>query len=174
MLKTKIVPAIDEKTRKYLNSYLDQNFKVMHSDNPEVIVSEILNDKDLNLFLFSYLPKDNGVYLGRTEYFDQPVRVYVHYGLTVNFEDDFIRRAKLFLKQSFEESPAFMKENPKDFFFRKPLLTSSFPEEERYLRAVAYENFQGWPTLDKFLEEVNLAFSSNDEFRKRVYPLKFT
>ena len=107
------------------------------------VVSRILGNKNLNLWMLSYLPKDSGIYLGESQYFDDII-VKVPYGLTVDFSN-IPRTVKLFIGESVMLP---------DITFK--MVNSVFPDySDRY-------HFRGWPSADEFLTEVNNVFSDKE------------
>jgi len=122
---------------------LSKNFKFSKKENSNSIISGILNNKALNLWMFSYLPFRSGIKLGETSYFDD-VHVNVLYGLSVNFNSD-LRKVGIFIGESVLSKKIKLKN-----------LSSFFPNySDKY-------NFKGWPSPERFLDQFEYVFSEKD------------
>ena len=76
--------AITHETRTHIRSALDRIFTHKEEGDLDSVVSEVLNDRDVFLYLMTHLKKFQGVELGRMSYWDD-ARVEVPYGLTINY-----------------------------------------------------------------------------------------
>ncbi len=107
------------------------------------LINKIMGDKNLNLWLLNFLPKESGIMLGKTSYYND-IDVGVFYGLTIDF-DTTPRVTKLFTGESVHRSE-----------LKSVIISSSFPDySTKY-------NFSGWPSPEEFLEKFNNVFSSKD------------
>lgn len=130
-----------------LNYHLGKSMKKFYKfrewgEDLSSVVSRILANKNLNLWMFSHLPKDSGIYLGESQYFDDVV-VKVPYGLTINFERR-PRKTELFIGESILSGIVLK------------VVTPVFPDYSKK------DNFVGWPSADEFLRKVNNVFSDKD------------
>ena len=153
------VNVINEKIIKKLEKDLVGYYKFKEGNDLNSVVSEILNNRTLNLYLLSFLPKDNGILLGNTSYFDD-IRVDIHYGLTVNFADS-PRKTELFIVHSVDD---FFKQKREGFKIED--LGFCFPDYSR-----THEYFEGWPSSIEFIEDFNRIFLS-DNLKDYLIPLK--
>ena len=132
--------VIGDKTFKKLNFYLNETYKFKEGKGLDSVLSEILNDRDLNLFLLSSLPKNKGLILVKTGYFNDYI-MNVKYGLAIDLEVP--RRAKLFVFEENNFSGTKFTMNKYDSF-------PDFKEDK--------SNFKGRPSPEEFAEKVNALF----------------
>ncbi|MBU3912793.1 MAG: hypothetical protein KKB21_04515 [Nanoarchaeota archaeon] len=131
------VPVISNKTRRVLQAQLSKDFpEVEDKGDLDSVVSEVLGDRDIFMFLAGHLPEGKGLKLGMSNYWDD-TNVYVHYGLALDLEVH--RKTKLFTSASF--NPYGLE--PKEFG-----LYSQFPSWGVYRLAE-------WPSSEEFAERVN-------------------
>ena len=144
------VPAINDESRKIMRGHIEKEFKFKQGRELDDVVSEVLNDKDLFMFLAMFLPTNKGIQLGSTSYWDD-IHVDVFYGLTLNFNQT-TRKTHLFFYDSVSSVSEMEQMN---------LTTSfSFPYDKssRYI-----SDFRGWPTGEEFANEVNSALRNPKE-----------
>lgn len=91
-------PAIGTEARKLMQSRLEEHFKFSEGDDLASVVSEVLNDRELFIFLAAYLPHEKGIGLGTMSYWDDTT-VNVVYGLTIDF-DKVPRKTGIFCYES--------------------------------------------------------------------------
>lgn len=133
LVKTDILST---ETRRFLEKEFKKHFKHEEGKYLDSIVSEVLNDRDIFMFLATFLQERHGLRLGNMNYFDD-IGVEIHYGLALNF--NIPRRTVLF---TFEEFGGIIEEHLSVGGFRIP------DYKERYL-------FSGRPTTEQFIEQVN-------------------
>lgn len=76
-------PVIKPETRANMGKYLDSIFSYKEGADLDSVVSEILNDRDVFLYLSTTLDPGFGLELGKMDFFDDIV-IDVPYGLTLN------------------------------------------------------------------------------------------
>ena len=130
---------------------LNDYYEFKEGNDLNSIVSKVLNNMDLNLYLLSFLPKNKGIKLGKISHIENPNKD-IYYGLTINFNNT-PRSAKLFLAEGFN-SRLNLKEITGEF----PVYAHEYP-------------FKKWPSSDQFLEEVNYIFSK-ENFQDDMIDLK--
>ncbi len=155
--------AITDETREHMNTVLEEVFAHKEGEGIQSVVSEVLNDKDvflylltylktnqvvsevLNdkdvfLYLLTYLKTNQGVELGRMSYWDD-IRVEVPYGIAV---DQRSYHPKLTI---FEYSSVMGSADELGFYPFLPRRHGTF----------AYEDF---PTPKNFSDAVNLVLKN--------------
>jgi len=140
--------VIGSEARKYLQEQLESQFpELEHGEGLDSVVSEVLNDKDLFIFLAQNLPEGKGLRLGSGSFWDDTT-VYVHYGLTIDFKNT-PRKTKLYAFNSFQLHGF----NPYDFG-----LYSSFPRH--HFR----DDIISFPTSESFVADVNQVLKNPKPF----------
>jgi len=139
--------VIYEPVRKKIENFLNETFKSKDGKSLDSAFSNILNDRDLNLFLMSNLPENEGILIGKTSYYSDTA-VNLLYGLTVDF-DEIPRRSKLFVLKEINYSGR--KISCRNY--------SSFPDiyNKEY-------HFKGWLSKEDFVKEVNSALFSPKDY----------
>lgn len=87
-------PVINQDTRNSLKKRLEDHFQYEEGTDLDSAVKEILNDKDVFLFLATYFNKNQGLYLGAMSYFDDAT-VNVHFGLILDWKPYKLKTQKL-------------------------------------------------------------------------------
>ena len=132
--------AITDETREHMNTVLEEVFAHKEGEGIQSVVSEVLNDKDVFLYLLTYLKTNQGVELGRMSYWDD-IRVEVPYGIAV---DQRSYHPKLTI---FEYSSVMGSADELGFYPFLPRRHGTF----------AYEDF---PTPKNFSDAVNLVLKN--------------
>lgn len=143
---------------KRLEKDLEKEFKLSNGTSLNSVTSRVFNNRNLNLWMISYLPENSGLSLGKTSFWDDII-VDVHYGLSVDFKNT-PRKVGLFVGESVL-SPKISLEG----------IYPSFPNySDKY-------NFRGWPSASEFVEKVHNLFSDEKisryliNFEKPKFPI---
>ncbi len=78
--------AIGKEARDYLHSHIEGHFKYEEGNDLRAVIREVLRDRDIFTFLALHSERGQGLRLGNVSYWDD-TRVYIHYGLTLNFDE---------------------------------------------------------------------------------------
>jgi len=150
--------AIDDKTRKNLKKCVKSFFKTTKKGTElNKVISEILADKDLFLYMATHSIKDSGIILGRMDYFDD-INVEISYGITYNFEDPSLN---IFTFQShpigFENKPI------------KTLKLSKTLSSERAMGMGTKEHYSNYPNVNLFVNSLNTILQKEIKDQKRFW-----
>lgn len=137
-----IKPAISDQTRASLMKEVGKIFvKTQEGVGLDAVVSEVLSDKDLFIFLAAFLPTSCGLKLGELHYYSQSsARITLKYGVTVDFET-VPRKTKLFAQDAYRDG---FPVSEKAYFF------------DRFLELQGSNNFFDFvPSGEQFAETLN-------------------
>ncbi len=130
------VPILDDKTREVINKHLDSAFPIIEGDDLDSTVKEVLNNRDIHLYLSTLLPDRYGLELGRASWWDD-ANLETFYGLT--FTQKHPRRLALY---SYEQLGIG---GPRNL----GLATEAFPHIK------GGDEVRGIPSPEGFVKEVN-------------------
>jgi len=136
------VPAITDKTKRKMSSVLEEHFQYHEEDSLQGVVSEVLNDKDLFIYLATLLADGCGLYLSTMSLPRREGDINMHYGLTLKL-DGGPRKTALFF---YEEQNGKKYEIRKTHGFQEYPLSQSMPTSESHLII---------PSSLEFSEQVN-------------------
>jgi hypothetical protein len=135
--------AISDKTRGNLVKLVSPLFKFEKGNELNQVISEVLSDKDLFLYMATHSIKNSGIILGRMSYFDD-ISVEVPYGITYDFKNPSLN-IFTFDFCAFREA-------------KKPIETlnlyKSLPSK-RSMGINTEENYSNYPTVNSFLTSLN-------------------
>ncbi len=142
MLAEKLV--INNNTRKSLRKSVNSFFKKpKQRTGLNKVISEILLDEDLFLYMATYSIKDSGIILGKMNYFDD-IKMEVPYGITYNFENPSLN---IF---TFESCPFNPGKEP-----IKTLKLSKVLPSEKAMGVDTKESYSNYPTTESFVNSLN-------------------
>ncbi len=142
------VPAITEETRGHMKRVLDSVFSHKEGEDLDSVVSEVLNDKDVFVYLSTILGRRSGVLLGSMECWDD-VKVRIPYGLAIDFN----------------------KNPPKTALFAYRELSSGVDGLELYQTMPIFrlaKDAKGVPTPREFADSVNYALQNTGNLNRIV------
>ena len=132
--------AINDKTRENLRKLVKPFFEVKQGTELNNVISEILSDKDLFLYMAT-CSKDSGIILGRMNYFDD-IKVEVPYGIMYDFENPSLN---LFTFESFGQ--------PKKPI--KTLRSLKVLPVKKSMGIDTAEHYSNYPTVESFVNSLN-------------------
>ena len=147
--------AINDKTRGKIRKFVD-NFLGEPKQGTRLsdVISEILSDKDLFLYMAIHSIKDSGIILGRMSYFND-ISVQVPYGITYDFKNTSLNIFTF-------DFCAFGSE-------KKPMETLKLYKHlpsKRSMGVNTEENYSDYPTVDSFLNSLNRILQKEIEDQK--------
>ena len=150
--------AINDKTRKKLIKSVKPFFKTAKQGTElNNVISEILTDKDLFLYMATHSIKDSGIILGRMEYFDD-IRVGVPYGITYNFENPSLNIFTFKVIQGSQvEEPI------------KTLKLSKILPSKKSMGLDTAEHYSHYPNVNYFVNSLNSILQKDIEEQKRFW-----
>ena len=136
--------AINDKTREKIRNSIDNFFvKPKQGKGLDAVISEVLSDKDLFLYMATHSIPYSGIILGQMNYFDD-IAVQVPYGITYDFKHPSLN---IFTFDFYAFGSA-----------EKPIETlelyKSLPSK-RSMGVNTEENYSDYPTIDSFLTSLN-------------------
>lgn len=136
--------AINDKTREKIKSFTDKFFeKPKQGTGLDGIISKILSDKDLFLYMATHSIENSGIILGRMNYFDD-INVEVPYGITYDFKNPSLN---IF---TFDFCAFGSAEKPVE-----TLKLYKYLPSKRLMGVNTEENYSDYPTIDSFLDSLN-------------------
>ena len=146
--------AINDKTRENIVQLTNRFFESKQGTELNDVISEVLSDKDLFLYMATNSIKDSGIILGRMEYFDD-ISVQVPYGITYNFENPSLN---IF---TFEFCAHYSAEKPVKILELHKILPS-----KKSTGISTHLNYSDYPTVDEFVNSLNRVLSKSIEGQK--------
>lgn len=135
--------AISDKTRGNLIKLIEPHFKFEQGNKLDNVISEVLHDKDLFLYMATHSIEDSGIILGRMDYFDD-ISVDVPYGITYDFKNP---QLNIF---TFDFCAFGSAKKPIDSL----QLWKSLPSKKP-MGMHTEEHYSNYPTVDSFLNSLN-------------------
>lgn len=120
------------------------------------MISEILSDKDLFMYMATHSIPDSGIVLGRMNYFDD-IRMEVPYGISYNYKNPSLG---IF---TFEFAPASCGEKIPMETLKSGLKVLP---SKKGMGVGTYETFSNYPSVDNFVKSLNSVLESGVEEQK--------
>jgi hypothetical protein len=147
--------SIQEKTKNNLREINNKFFRVKQGADLDSVISEVLADKDLFVYMATHSIPHSGVILGRMNYFDD-INVEVPYGISYDFNNPSLN---IF---TFEFTPASVK----DEIPAKTLQLGKMLSKRKGMGLGTYEIYNNYPSPEEFLKSLNNIFQKDIEKQK--------
>jgi hypothetical protein len=135
--------ALNPKTRENLVELTASHFKFEQGNKLNNVISEVLSDKDLFLYMALKSITDSGIILGRMSYFDD-IAVQVPYGITYDFKNP---QLNIF---TFDFCAHGSAEKPIETL----RLYKNLPSKKS-MGVNTEETYSDYPTVDSFIDSLN-------------------
>jgi len=137
-------PAINEITRNNIKNLIKPYFGRPKQEGLQGVISEILYDKDLFVYMATHSIKDSGIILGRMEYFDD-ISIVVPYGIAYNFNNPSLNIFTF-------ESCKLLGDAEKPI---KTLRLSEVLPSKKSMGIGTEEHYSNYPNVDEFTNSLN-------------------